>query len=83
KYMDESKYFFVNPKRDRVFGIKAYQSISDIPEQFDLAILCTPMQTVESLLREAKNTVPQRRLCTRAGIRRPELRTERQLRSHL
>ncbi|MEG1385204.1 MAG: acetate--CoA ligase family protein [Oscillospiraceae bacterium] len=54
KYMDESKYFFVNPKRDRVFGIKAYQSISDIPEQFDLAILCTPMQTVESLLREAK-----------------------------
>src|SRR6266516_4649262 len=32
----------VNPKRPSVLGVKAYSSISDIPEEVDLAVIVTP-----------------------------------------
>ena len=32
----------VNPKREEILGIKAYPSISAVPDQIDLAILLTP-----------------------------------------
>lgn len=51
-YMKEDDYYFVNPKRDMVFGRKCYSSITELPEQVDLMVICTPQQTVESLLRE-------------------------------
>ncbi len=38
--------FPVNPKRPSVLGVKAYPSISDIPEQVDLAVIVTPPPTV-------------------------------------
>ena len=38
--------FPVNPSRDKVLGIKAYKSISAIPEQVDLAIICIPARHV-------------------------------------
>lgn len=52
-YMDPSRVFFVNPKRDTVFGIKAYPDMASIPGSFDLVVICTPAHTVEGLLREA------------------------------
>ena len=54
EYMNPDDVFLVNPKRDTLFGRPVYHSIAEVPEQFDLAILCTPMRTVEGLLREAK-----------------------------
>lgn len=51
-YMDEDKYYFVNPKRDTVFGKKCYPSIKDLPEQIDLLVICTPQSTVEEMLKE-------------------------------
>ena len=51
-YMDESKYYFVNPRRSEVFGKKCFPSISELPEQVDLIVICTPESTVESMLRE-------------------------------
>lgn len=51
-YMDEKDYYFVNPKREAAFGIKCYASISVLPEQVDLIVICTPQQTVEPLIRE-------------------------------
>ncbi len=45
--------YFVNPKRDEVFGRKCYPSISDIPEQIDLVIICTPQKVVNSIIEEA------------------------------
>lgn len=51
-YMDENKYYFINPKRDMVFGKRCYASISDLPEQIDLLVICTPQSTVESMLIE-------------------------------
>ena len=35
----------VNPKRSSVLGVKAYPSVSDIPEQVDLAVIVTPPPT--------------------------------------
>ena len=51
-YMEEGRYYFINPKREEVFGRKCYKSISDLPEQVDLIVICTPESTVEGLLRE-------------------------------
>ena len=53
KYMDLSRVFFVNPKRDSVFGVPCYQTIDAVPESFDLVIICTPKSTVHDLLRQA------------------------------
>jgi acyl-CoA synthetase (NDP forming) len=51
-YMEESKYYFVNPKRDAVFGKKCYPSIDSLPEPIDLLVICTPKSTVEEMLKE-------------------------------
>ncbi len=53
KYMSQDEYIFVNPKRSEIFGKKAYSSIEDIPCQFDLVVICTPISTVENILRQA------------------------------
>jgi acetyltransferase len=42
----------VNPNRPNVLGIKAYPSISDIPDQLDLAVIVTPANTVPGVIRE-------------------------------
>lgn len=42
----------VNPKRSNVLGVKAYSTISDIPEPIDLAVIMTPAPTVPGLVRE-------------------------------
>jgi acetyltransferase len=42
----------VNPKREEILGIKAYPSISAVPDEVDLAILLTPTGVVLDLVRE-------------------------------
>lgn len=49
---DLSKVFFVNPKRDTVFGRPCFHTITDLPENIDLLILCTPQKTILPLLEE-------------------------------
>lgn len=51
--------FPVNPKRDSVLGIEAYDSVSDIEADVDLAVVATPAPTVPGIV-EA---------CGEAGIR--------------
>lgn len=52
-YMEDlDSVYFVNPKRDEVFGKKCMHSITEIPEEIDLLILCTPQRTILSLLEE-------------------------------
>ena len=49
----------VNPKRPSVLGVKAYSSISKVPEQVDLAVIVTPARTVPGVVRECvQNGVP-------------------------
>ena len=49
----------VNPKRDTVLGIKAYPSITAVPEKPDLAVIITPPATVPGIIRD----------CGKAGVK--------------
>jgi acetyltransferase len=44
--------FPVNPNRHSVLGIKAYSTISDVPDPIDLAIIATPAPTVPKIIGE-------------------------------
>ncbi len=50
--------FPINPKRGNVLGVKAYPSISVVPEKVDLAVITTPAHTVPGIISE----------CVDAGI---------------
>ena len=52
RYMKPEDYYFINPKRDQVQGVRCYSSISDLPEPVELLVIATPMSTVEGFLRE-------------------------------
>lgn len=49
---DRSHVYFIHPKRDSVFGVPCYKSISDVPENVDLMAICTSQKTVIPLLQE-------------------------------
>src|SRR5512135_1673426 len=53
------KLYFVNPKHDKVFGHKSYESVESIPQRLDLAVVCTKPETVPSIIDA----------CGRAGTR--------------
>ncbi len=42
----------VNPRHETVQGLKAYRGLGDLPEQVDLAIICTPAKTVSAIVRQ-------------------------------
>src|SRR3712207_2325523 len=48
----------VNARRQNVLGIKAYPSVSEIPERVDLAVIAAPAPTVPQIIRE----------CVEAGV---------------
>ncbi len=51
--IENNKVFFVNPKRETVFGHKCYPNISSLPvDSVDLLIICTPKASVQSILNE-------------------------------
>ena len=50
------KIFPVNPKRDTVLGIKAYPSITAVPEKPDLAVIITPPKTVPGIIKDCAQT---------------------------
>lgn len=48
----EGRIYPVNPKHDRVLGLKAFPSITALPERVDLAVIATPAATIPALVRE-------------------------------
>src|SRR5690242_21763659 len=46
----------VNPKRPSVLGVKAYKSVSEIPEEVDLAVIVTPPPTIPGIIKECGET---------------------------
>jgi len=44
------RVFAVNPREESIFGLPVYRSVEDIPEPVDLAIICTPAETVLDVL---------------------------------
>jgi acetyltransferase len=62
KILQEEKYegriYPVNPKEKSILGLKCYQSIADIPEDIDLALITTSANTLKNIFAELgeKNT---------------------------
>lgn len=49
----------INPKRANVLGVRAYPTVSDVPDEIDLAVIVTPAAAVPDLVRQcAKKGVP-------------------------
>ena len=59
----------VNPKRPSVLGVKAYPSISDIPEPVDLAVIITPPPSIPGLIRECGENGVQGAIVISAGFK--------------
>ncbi|MES3630203.1 MAG: acetate--CoA ligase family protein, partial [Longimonas sp.] len=61
--------FPINPKRDSVLGIRAYDSIDDVPEAVDLAVIATPAHTVPSIVKECGEAGVPGAIIISAGFR--------------
>jgi len=48
----EGKIYPVNIRKPEILGIKAYQSVEQIPESVDLAVIATPARTVPDVLEQ-------------------------------
>jgi acyl-CoA synthetase (NDP forming) len=55
----EGQVYPINIRDPEVFGLRAYKSVSELPETPDLAVVATPAKTVPGILEE----------CGKAGIK--------------
>ncbi|MCW3984178.1 MAG: GNAT family N-acetyltransferase [Candidatus Bathyarchaeota archaeon] len=46
------KVYYVNIKKTELLGVKAYQTVDQIPDQIDLAMIATPAKTVPQVMEE-------------------------------
>lgn len=59
----------VNPKRAAVLGIRAYPSVSAVPERIDLAVIVTPAESVPQVMRECADAGTAGAVIISAGFR--------------
>ncbi len=75
----------VNPKRASILGIKAYPSLSAVPEVVDLIVVVTPAPTVPAIIKEAVDIGIRSAIIISAGFKEtgPEgVELERQILEH-
>jgi len=48
----KGKLFAVNPKYERIGELPCHETVADLPEAPDLAVICTPPETVPQLVRQ-------------------------------
>ena len=75
----------VNPKRLSILGIKAYPSLSAVPEIVDLIVVVTPAPTVPGIIKEAVDLGVKSAIIISAGFKEtgPEgVELERQVLAH-
>jgi len=46
----EGTIFPINPKADEILGLKAYPSLTSLPQAADMALICTPAKTIPGIL---------------------------------
>jgi acetyltransferase len=76
------KLFPVNPKRDTVLGVKAYPSITAVPEKPDLAVIITPPPTVPAIVKDCGSMGVKGAIIISAGFKEigaPGVELERQV----
>lgn len=59
----------VNPKRKSVLGIKAYPSLSELPEQVDLAVIVVPARIVPAIMQECVDNGVRGAIVISAGFK--------------
>jgi acetyltransferase len=77
--------FPVNPKRPSVMGIKAYPSISEVPEKVDLAVVVTPAPSIPDIISECADAGVRCAIVISAGFKElgaPGIELERQILVH-
>ncbi|HYO08860.1 MAG TPA: bifunctional acetate--CoA ligase family protein/GNAT family N-acetyltransferase [Tepidisphaeraceae bacterium] len=77
--------FPVNPKRPSVMGIKAYRSITEVPEKVDLAVVVTPAGSVPAIIGECADAGVKGAIIISAGFKEmgaPGIELERQVLEH-
>jgi acetyltransferase len=75
----------VNPKRASILGIKAYPSLSAVPEVVDLIVVVTPAATIPNIIKEAVDIGVKSAIIISAGFKEtgPEgVELERQILEH-
>ncbi len=75
----------VNPKRPAVMGVKAYTSITQVPEPVDLAVIVTPAPTVPGIIAECVDVGVKGAIVISAGFKEtgPQgVELERQIMEH-
>lgn len=75
----------INPKRPSVLGIKAYASLSELPEVVDLIVVVTPSPSVPAIIKEAVDLGIKSAIVISAGFKEtgPEgVELERQILEH-
>ena len=77
--------FPVNPNRSSILGIKAYPSLSAVPEPIDLIVVVTPSKTIPNIIKEAVDLGIKSAIIISAGFKEtgPEgVELERQILEH-
>jgi acetyltransferase len=59
----------VNPKRDTLFGLKAYPAITSVPAKPDLAVIITPAPTVPGIVHDCVETGVRGAIIISAGFK--------------
>jgi len=59
----------INPKRNQVLGLKAFPSLSDVPDSIDLAIIVTPAVTVPKIIAECVEKQVKSAIIISAGFK--------------
>lgn len=75
----------VNPKRASILGIKAYPSLSAVPEVVDLIVVVTPAATIPDIIKEAVDIGVKSAIIISAGFKEtgPQgVELERQILEH-
>jgi 4-hydroxybutyryl-CoA synthetase (ADP-forming) len=48
----KGKIYPITPSNPTIFGLQAYKSVLDVPEDIDLAVVATPNRTIPSVIEE-------------------------------
>ena len=65
----QGKLYAVNSRHSEVCGLKAYRSISEVPERIDLAVVATPATSVPGIIGECVNAGAKSAVVISAGFR--------------
>ncbi|KXB04957.1 hypothetical protein AKJ48_00845 [candidate division MSBL1 archaeon SCGC-AAA261O19] len=65
----EGEAYPVNPNRDKVFGIRTFSSVKEIPNSVALAVIATPAPTVPQIIRECGEVSIPASIIVSAGFR--------------